>query len=300
MDLDINNYNLEELLNLFKIPLNFGEEHLKKAKQLVLKTHPDRSGLSSDYFIFYSKAFKTLHGIWEFRKKGVSDKPQNTDYIVHEHSDEGKAKILDTFLNNEKMKDSKNFNNWFNQEFEKNKLHNEGEQKGYGDWFKSEDDIDTEHIKTSSLAEAKRLLDIKKANLRNNSLIQYQEVEDGWSNSSLGGELATDAPENYTSTMFSQLPYQDLHKAHTETVIPVTDEDYDIMPKFKNVEEYKNYRNNQNMVPLSDKMSQAYLTNKSKLQDEKSVRVAYELEKQVEVSKQKNSQFWSQLSLLSS
>jgi hypothetical protein len=299
MDLDITHYNLEELLNLFKMPTNFGEEDLTKAKKLVLKTHPDKSGLSSEYFIFYSKAYKTLFGIWEFRKKGVNNKEKNTDYIIHEHEDAGKAKILDTFLKTEKMKDNKNFNQWFNKEFEKNKVHNESEQKGYGDWFKSEDDIDTENIKTKSLTEAKRLLDIKKAHLRNNSLIQYKEVEDGWSNSSLGGELDTDAPENYTSNMFSQLSYQDLHKAHTETVIPVTDEDYDIMPKFKNVEEYKSYRNNQNMTPLSDKMAEAYLTNKTKLQDEKSVRVAYELEKQIELSAQKNSQFWSQLSLLS-
>ena len=53
MDLDINNYNLDDILNLFKIPSNFTESHLKMAKQIVLKTHPDKSGLSSEYFLFY-------------------------------------------------------------------------------------------------------------------------------------------------------------------------------------------------------------------------------------------------------
>ena len=45
MDLDINNYNLDDLLNLFKISAHFGESDLKRAKQIVLKTHPDKSGL---------------------------------------------------------------------------------------------------------------------------------------------------------------------------------------------------------------------------------------------------------------
>ena len=37
VDLDINNYNLEDILNLFKIPVNFDEQDLKRAKQVVLK-----------------------------------------------------------------------------------------------------------------------------------------------------------------------------------------------------------------------------------------------------------------------
>ena len=53
MDLDINNYNLDDLLKLFKISAHFGESDLKKAKQIVLKTHPDKSGLPSEYFLFY-------------------------------------------------------------------------------------------------------------------------------------------------------------------------------------------------------------------------------------------------------
>ena len=46
----------------------------------------------------------------------------------------------------------------------------------------------------------------------------------------------------FSSDLFSRLPFQDLQKAHTETVIPVTDEDYNIIPKFKNVNEYLKIR----------------------------------------------------------
>jgi len=39
MDLNIENYDLDDILNLFKIPKNFTEEDLKSAKKIVLKTH---------------------------------------------------------------------------------------------------------------------------------------------------------------------------------------------------------------------------------------------------------------------
>ena len=63
LDLDINNYELEDILSLFKLPTNYNEQHLKQAKQVVLKIHPDKSGLSADYFVFYSKAYKMLYSI---------------------------------------------------------------------------------------------------------------------------------------------------------------------------------------------------------------------------------------------
>jgi hypothetical protein len=54
VDLDINNYNLQDILSLFKIPVNFDEHDMKRAKQIVLKTHPDKSKLPAEYFLFYS------------------------------------------------------------------------------------------------------------------------------------------------------------------------------------------------------------------------------------------------------
>jgi len=70
LDLDIDNYELEDILDLFKIySTDFNEADLKKAKQMVLKTHPDKSNLQPEYFLFFSKAYKTLHSIWEFRRQ---------------------------------------------------------------------------------------------------------------------------------------------------------------------------------------------------------------------------------------
>ena len=69
LDLEIENYELQDIVNLFHINIPFQEEDLKKAKKLVLKTHPDKSGLKPEIFLFYSKAYKKLYSIWEFTNK---------------------------------------------------------------------------------------------------------------------------------------------------------------------------------------------------------------------------------------
>ena len=296
LDLDINNYNLDDILNLFKIPTNFDEQDLKRAKQVVLKTHPDKSRLPADYFRFYSKAYKMLYSVWDFRKRGDVDSknPKNTEYT--NFSDKEKNVLLDQFFeSNEKFKNSNKFNDWFNKEFEKNKLSNEAEIKGYGDWLKTDEDI--EPIKNVSMATMKHEFDKKKSQAR--SLIIREDVQEIWSNNSISAsELSNDSPETYDSGLFSGLSFQDLYKAHTETVIPVTEEDYEKKKKFGSVNEYMSYRNNQDTKPLSEQQALQYLNQKNEKEEEKSVRRAYELAKQTELAKQKNQNFWSGLQLL--
>ena len=59
-DLEIENYELEDILNLFKLQYNFVEADLKKAYRIALKLHPDKSDLPTDYFRFYMKAYKIV------------------------------------------------------------------------------------------------------------------------------------------------------------------------------------------------------------------------------------------------
>lgn len=294
LDLDINNYELKDILSLFKIPTNFNEQHLKQAKQVVLKIHPDKSGLPSDYFVFYSKAYKMLYSIWEFRKNSYNDKTKNTEYNKDSEFDKGKVKLLDQFLEKREMKDSKKFNNWFNEQFEKIRLQNESDSKGYGDWLKSEDE-DNSTLSSEGFAKKKRELREKTG-----TMVEYQDIHELNSSSTANlGELDTTAPSNFTSSMFSSLQYEDLHRAHTETIIPVTEEqDFDNRQHFRNLDEIKQHRNSQNIVPLSELQAQKYLQSKANVADEKSVRVAYDLQKQLEQTKERNQDFWKSLQLL--
>ena len=54
VDLDIEHYDLESLVKLFKIPMQFCEKDLKIRKKIVLATHPDKSRLDKNIFIFQS------------------------------------------------------------------------------------------------------------------------------------------------------------------------------------------------------------------------------------------------------
>ena len=294
-DLDIDNYDLNDILALFKIQANFDEDDLRAAKKIVLKTHPDKSGLASEYFLFYSKAYKVLFSIWEFKNKSKKDsKNANVNYNDDSSDtffDKQKKKTLDTFLSKEGLKDNKNFSKWFNTQFEKNKMDRDDEVNGYGDWLKSDEDIDEErNIHYSQIGE-----EIEKKKKQLQSLIVHEGVNELQLNYQGATNLTDSAPGNYSSDMFSNLKYEDLRKAHTETVIPVTMEDYNNVKKFRNVNEYTSYRNSQNTVPLSEIQAQEYLNNKNKLEETESSNRAFKLVKQLDEGYKKQEQYWSSM-----
>ena len=101
-DLNIDNYDLQDLLNLFKLDKNFNEEDLKQAKKIVLKTHPDKSGLNPDYFRFYSAAYKSIYNIWQFKNKNEKDSKTNTEYTP-DYEESEKNKMIDTYLSKKSL-----------------------------------------------------------------------------------------------------------------------------------------------------------------------------------------------------
>tara|TARA_B110000093_G_scaffold162704_1_gene184950 strand:- start:3063 stop:3986 length:924 start_codon:yes stop_codon:yes gene_type:complete len=298
IDLDLNNYNLEDILHLFKIPTNFTEEDIKRSKKMVLMTHPDKSGLPADYFRFYIKAFKMLISLWEFKKKGdtTSDlASKNTDYEIL--TDEHKTTILDGFFDkNDKIKKKNtDFNKWFNGQFEKSKQHNDNIDTGYGDWLKSDQDIETESV--STMAGMKEVFDKKKSQAR--AMVLHNDIQDFNTHTSVtSSELSTDSPQSFDSDLYSSLPYQDLQKAHCESVIPVTEEDFNNTQKFRNMNEIMSYRNNQDTKPLSEQQAMDYLSNREKSEEDKGTKRAYQLAKEMEESTKREEDFWRQMRLL--
>ena len=53
--------------------------------------------------------------------------------------------------------------------------------------------------------------------------------------------------------------FEDLKKSHTETLIPVTKDDFDRRPKFANVESFLRHRNSTKIKPVSMEESQRIL-----------------------------------------
>ena len=297
MDLNIENYDLDDILNLFKMPKDFVEEDLKVAKKIVLKTHPDKSGLSPDYFRFYSQAYKKIYFIWKFKSSSAKDNNSKTyDEIMTNdekvgHFSRQKKETLTDFLSSNHLKEDKNFNKWFNEQFEKNKIQSEEETNGYGDWLKSNEDMDEE--KKISYTQMGEEIEKKKQQVR--SLVVHKGIDELYSNFNGASNLTGDSPECFGSDLFSSLQYEDLRKAHVESVIPVTMDDYNNVKKFKNLNEYNNYRNTQNIVPLSEVQAAEYLNNKNKYEETETTNRAYKLAQQLEESNKKQSTFWGSI-----
>jgi hypothetical protein len=60
IDFDINNYTIKDMLNLLKLTSNCDDEQLLKAKEMVIKLHPDNSQLNRKYYDLFSKAYKFI------------------------------------------------------------------------------------------------------------------------------------------------------------------------------------------------------------------------------------------------
>jgi len=293
LDLNINNYNYEDILNLFKINIDFGEYELKQAKRYVLLMHPDKSGLDKQYFLFFSAAFKILHSVYQFREKAnISQKMdidnQNTEYLTE--NDVYNKELLDSLKENNQMAPEK-FNKWFNELFDKVKLENEYEKGGYGDWLKNTHDEDAEEELKHKNLTREQLINSKKNRLRDNVLSKKIEINE-FNNLSCQSDLTNACPESYASGMFSKLQFEDLKIAHEESVVPVTDEDFAEPHSF---EKLKLRRSRQNLTPLTENEAQTYLNMKNKEENAISSQRAYQLAKQEEASRKANDTFWSSL-----
>lgn len=286
IDLDIDNYDFNDLLNLFNIDYSFNESDLKQCYKTVLKTHPDKSGLDQKYFLFYTKAFRLLKNVFEYKNKNDSvldEKKSKLEYLALSDEDSGKQLLVD----NLQKKKNKDFNKWFNQTFEKININN---NTGYGEWFKSDKDISD--ININSLNQLHEKINQKKENL--SALVKVTDIRDF---SSMGNtnELDTDQPVSYSANVFSKLQYDDLKKVHTETVIPVCDNDYNNIKKFNNVSNLREFRNTQNLKPMSKEKAREMLNNNHNIIDQQNTQLAYKLTRQAEAAEKANNIVWNSI-----
>jgi hypothetical protein len=290
-DLNIDNYSMNDIFHLFNIQNQIlTEDIMKESKKFVLKTHPDKSKLPPKYFLFYSSAYKKLYSIFEFQNKSTRKKIDQEDYV-----NESNNKILDNvFTKNEDLKDPKNFNDWFNKKFEQYKIDGvDDNNKGYGDWLKTNEGI----IDTSNVAKADMNNEFEKYKKQAQTLTVYNGVND--MSSAFFGTNIVSNQNNFTSGGLFQdgLGFTDLKQAYEESVIPVTAEDYDNIPKYKDLNDYKNRRESDNtsMKVVSKEEAMKKLYEQQKREEDESVSLAFQLAKQNEEVQKKQKSFWGEL-----
>jgi len=130
------------------------------------------------------------------------------------------------------------------------------------------------------------------------ALSVYKGVTDSCTSAYGGGSSLMAYDSNYTSgSLFSSngMGFTDLRQAYAESVIPVTEEDYNKTQKYKNVEEYKRNRNAIDTTPLSKEEAMRKLFEENKQKDEESAALAFYYAQQSEKAKANQDSFWSGL-----
>ena len=116
-NLQIESYNLEELMGLFHFQPNqtITVEDMKQAKKKVLMMHPDKSKLPKEYFLFYKKAFDIIVRLYDGVQK-VSKPVENTVYQAESAVENEQAK---SFRKNLEKISTNDFQKKFHTLFEK-------------------------------------------------------------------------------------------------------------------------------------------------------------------------------------
>ena len=299
LDLDIRNYKLEDITNLFKIPLVFNEADMRSAKLAVLKTHPDKSQLPKEYFLFFSSAYKMLYQVYSFRSGKNRNKKESYDEVIEEEAVDANEDSMKLCVEKVKRLNAAEFNKLFNEHYEKCKIEME-EDAGYEDWFRSQQHDDEndggDDLTNASWDQRVSHIDKKKQTLRENmALVSKNDLESVniyGGGSTNGYALGQGALQEHSSGLFSSLQYEDLKKAHTETVIPVTHEDYVNSKKFNNAQDLKVFRD-LNLKSFSYDKEEAIQKKKAQTcqDDEDNTHRAFMMAKQDEIAQEMNKKF---------
>lgn len=273
-NLNIHMYSLEDLLGLFDLTYNISQDDLKRAKKVVLRTHPDKSKLDSKYFLFYKKAFDVVVRFYDNQnKQNQKITPNSTAYTPNENDDDDNRTVKKvSSVINEMAKGE--FQDKFNDLFEKNMATKVDESRN--EWFKNDDPSYTTNQTVNSSNMGQIFNSIKD---QQTGLVKYRGVENIISNRSSTSNFYedNDDDDNYvTSDPFSKLKFDDLRKVHKdETVFSVSERDYQNVTKYSSVDHFMRERGQQSTTPLSTPESERMLAQQDQIYREKMMKKEY-------------------------
>jgi hypothetical protein len=266
-------YSLEELLGLFDLTYNISHDDLKRAKKVVLMTHPDKSKLDSKYFLFYKKAFDVIVRFHDNQnKQNQKISSNNTAYTPHTNNEDDNrtVKKVSSVINEMSKRE---FQDKFNDLFEKNMATKVDESRN--EWFKNDDPSYTTNETVNSSNMGKIFNSIKD---QQTGLVKYRGVENIISNQSSTSNFYEDNDDDVyvTSDPFSKLKFDDLRKVHKdETVFSVSERDYQNVKKYSSVDHFMRERGQQSTAPLSKPEAERMLAQNDQLYREKMMKKEY-------------------------
>ena len=268
-------YTLQEILGMFDLTYDITTEDLKRAKKIVLMTHPDKSGLSSDYFLFYKKAFDIVVSFYEQQQKESREVPKEplaytpmnpgglnkaaakkVSSVVSEMEAQAfQAKFNQLFEDNMSRKIDESRNSWFRDENAAVRLEGEVTKQNMNQMF--------EQVKTVQAQ---------------NVLAQYRGVQElgGSSGTRLYDDIDEPSDDYVTCDPFSKLKFDDLRKVHKDqTVLAVGEQDFQKVKQYGSVDHYMQERGKQSVEPLDKAMAERMLKEREDLHRQRMMQMEY-------------------------
>jgi hypothetical protein len=279
-NLNIHMYKFDEILGLFDLTYDISIDDMKRAKKKVLMTHPDKSRLSPDYFLFYKKAFDIVVRFYEEQNKQNQKLPtekQNYDTSNIDTSNKSMSKQVSNAIN--KMSD-KEFQQKFNKLFEENMANRPDPSKN--EWFHKDEPIYNidEKVNSNNMGQ---VFDKIKQTQQQMVVDKYRGVENLYVNMDSGSRLYdddddADNDDTYvTCDPFSKLKFDDLRKVHKDqTVFVVSERDIQKVPQYSSVDHFMRERGKQTLTPLEKQEAEHVLASQDKVYRERMMRKEYE------------------------
>lgn len=294
-NLNISMYSFREILDLFSLTYDITEENMKTAKKQVLMTHPDKSRLGPEYFLFYKNAFDEIikYYIQQNRENQKINKT-NIEYsplkMTQTADDQIRTKITEMTTQNE-------FNNKFNKMFEETINNTKIEEKNK--WFSYETTIFSlsEPIIKQNINEM-----IQQVKEQQHGLIKYSGVKE--LNSSSSGDFLYENDNNLdggyiTTDPFQKLRFDDIQKVHKDqTVFAVGEKDYANIKIFKTVQEAIQVRDAQTIEPMAKHHAELMLNQKNRLYNENIAEKQHMSELQTQIHEEQNKNILSRFLMI--
>jgi hypothetical protein len=251
-------YKLNEILDLFGLSYDISIDDLKRAKKVVLMTHPDKSKLNPEYFLFYKKAFDIIVQFYENQAK--QNRPVPKEEMKYQtmnpngYDKSSSNKIRNTI--NEMP--TNEFQSRFNQLFEENMSSKPDVSKN--DWFTKDDNIYKvpENVNSKNIGQVFQRF---KEENSNTILAKYRGVEYINTQSGSGYYDEEDNDQYVACDVFSKLKFDDLRKVHKDqTIFAVSENDYQKVPQFSSVDHYVRERSKDPMTPLEKNQAELMLS----------------------------------------
>lgn len=257
-NLNINTYNLDEILELFHLSYNISVNDLKRAKKVVLMTHPDKSKLGPEYFLFYKKAFDVVVQFYENQHKQNQVVPtEEPKYEPINASNINKSAVRKVTSVINEMSPSE-FNSKFNQLFNANMSSKPNAERN--SWFTKDEasyQVDGDVNKQNMGV----MFDKMKQQQNSTVLSRYRGVENLTSGSGSNLYDEEDNDEYVQCDPFSKLKFDDLRKVHKDqTVLAVSEKDINNVQLYSSIDQYNRVRGQQTLTPLEKSEAERLLS----------------------------------------